>query len=93
MNKVFVAIITVIVLFGSRNCLLAQDDEVTYKGKPASFWLKQLKDRDVSFRLTAIKALREIGTDGGGVVALALCVPWLIRTKWCRRLLIWPLKV
>lgn len=43
-------------------------DEALYKGKPASFWIKQLKDRDVSFRLDAVKALREIGTEGEGVV-------------------------
>lgn len=37
------------------------DDEVYYQGKPASFWLKQLKDTDPSFRQNAAKALGYIG--------------------------------
>lgn len=47
-------------------------EEILYKGKPASFWIRQLKDRDVSSRLEAIKALREIGTEAEGVVPVIL---------------------
>ncbi len=43
-------------------------DEAIYKGKPTSFWIKQLRDSDPNFRLDAVNALREIGTDGDGVV-------------------------
>ena len=47
-------------------------DAPLYKGKPASFWINQLKDRDVSFRFDAVNALREIGMDGeGAFLALA----------------------
>lgn len=65
-----------LVLIGTSVSSLAQDkppaqekDEVLYKGKPASFWIRQLKDRDVSFRLEVVQALGEIGPDAGGVIA------------------------
>lgn len=35
-----------------------------YKGRPVGFWIKQLQDKDTSFRLEALKALGEIGPDG-----------------------------
>lgn len=43
-------------------------EEARYKGKPTSFWVKQLSDKDASFRLEAVKALKEIGPDEEGVV-------------------------
>jgi RNA polymerase sigma factor (sigma-70 family) len=36
-------------------------EEVLYKGKPATFWLKQLKDRDSGYRKEAVQALAGIG--------------------------------
>lgn len=35
-----------------------------YKGRPVGFWIKQLQDKDTSFRQEALKALGEIGPDG-----------------------------
>ena len=45
-----------------------QKEEILYKGKPATFWVRQLKDRDVASRLEAVKALREIGSEDEQVV-------------------------
>lgn len=72
MNRLLPCIVVAASLAGATFVLAQADkDEVLYKGKPASFWMRQLKDRDVSYRLDAIKALKEIGTDGEGV-AVAL---------------------
>jgi formylglycine-generating enzyme required for sulfatase activity len=50
-------------------------DAPLYKGKPASFWIEQSKDKDASFRLEAVKALGEIGSDREDVIsALALAL-------------------
>jgi HEAT repeat protein len=58
-----------LVFAGSNVPSLAQEkDEVLYKGKPAAFWINQLKDRDVTFRLGAIQALAEIGPDADGAI-------------------------
>ena len=58
-------------------------DEALYKGKPASFWLNQLKDKDVTFRLDAVNALQEIGMDGEGVF-LALAESLIDKEKTVR---------
>jgi RNA polymerase sigma factor (sigma-70 family) len=42
--------------------------EVLYRGKPASFWLKQLKDKDMAFRSDALTALGAIGQEDRSVV-------------------------
>jgi hypothetical protein len=48
--------------------------EAVYKSKPATFWLTQLKDKDVAFRLEAINALKEIGPESDDVVLALLAV-------------------
>ena len=41
----------------------AKEDGPLYKGRPAISWIKQLQDKDVSFRLEAVKALAALATD------------------------------
>jgi RNA polymerase sigma factor (sigma-70 family) len=43
-------------------------DEVLYQGKPAAFWLKQLKDRDTGYRTNAVNALGHIAEVDRGVI-------------------------
>jgi hypothetical protein len=42
--------------------------EAKYKGKPVSFWIEQLRDRDVSSRKEAAMALKEIGPDAKAAI-------------------------
>jgi hypothetical protein len=89
MNRLLAGSVTVAFLFGTMDYSLAQEgapkvtkDEFLYKGKPASFWVKQLTDNDVATeslrpaptrpsvrrRLEAVVALKEIGTNDDKVV-------------------------
>ncbi len=40
-----------------------EQQEVLFQGKPASFWIKALKDRDEQYRQQAVKALGAIGEE------------------------------
>src|SRR5204862_5216406 len=43
-----------------------------YRGRPARFWLEQLKDTHASFRLEAVKALGDLVQQAKSVVTLLL---------------------
>jgi regulator of replication initiation timing len=89
MKKLCACSVTVVFLLGTAYCSLAQErppkgtkDELLYKGKPASFWVKRLTDNadvaspsaapahkvDVSYCLEAVQALKEIGANDDQVV-------------------------
>ena len=46
--------------------------EVLYQGKPASFWLKQLQDRDPKFRVKALEALGGIAEVDHSIVPVVV---------------------
>jgi RNA polymerase sigma factor (sigma-70 family) len=43
-----------------------------YRGKPPSFWLTQLKDRDASFRIEAVRVLGTIARDNKTVIPVLI---------------------
>lgn len=49
--------------------LVLADDEVNYKGKPASYWAKQIEEGDPAGRLAAVRAMRAFGPSVDGAVA------------------------
>jgi hypothetical protein len=59
-------------LVGPGQSLDRRKEEAVYQGRPASFWIRQLKDKDSSLRQQAMWALSRLGpTQEGVVTALA----------------------
>src|SRR5262249_33238294 len=50
----------------------ASEEEAYFKGKPTSFWIKRLQDKDVAVRREAVEALAVLGPGAGAAVPALL---------------------
>jgi HEAT repeat protein len=55
-------------MFASNTSADGTSEEAFYRGRPTSFWIRQLQDRDPAFRQAAIQALELIGPQEQAVV-------------------------
>src|SRR5947209_20270287 len=55
-------------MLASTDSLEKTEEKPLYQGRPASFWIRQLDDRDPSFRRQAMWALAHLGPGPEGAV-------------------------